>query len=65
MLEEIRRAIANHPGISLQGILSLVSYDKKAVKQVLKQMKADGKLEVKGRYYKLTPMYKQIELAYE
>lgn len=60
--ENLRRAIANHPNVSLQGLCSLVSSSKKEIKAELKAMKQDGLLEVAGRYYRLKPLYTQLTI---
>jgi RNA-binding protein YhbY len=65
MKNQIRTALANHPLIGIQGLSSLLCSDKKELKKALKEMKATGEIEVRGRYYKLKPMYKQLELYNE
>ena len=62
MRNQIQRALANHPLIGIQGLSSLLCFKKSEIAQELKVMKQEGLVQVRGRYYKLKPMYKQMEL---
>lgn len=55
-------ALANHPLIGMRGLCNLLSSDRKTIVKEVVQMKKEGIIEMKGRYYKLKPMYKQLEL---
>lgn len=65
-MSEIRNqiviALANHPLIGVRGLCSLLSSDKGPVVEEIKKMKKEGLIEMNGRYYKLKPMYKQLEI---
>lgn len=62
MKDQIKIALANHPMIGIMGLCSLLSSNKKELRPVIKEMKSTGEIEMRGRYYKLRPMYKQQEL---
>lgn len=62
MRSQIQRALANHPLIGVRGLCSLLCSNKGDVIKELKVMKQEGLVEMNGRYYKLRPMYKQLEL---
>lgn len=59
---QITTALANHPLIGIRGLCNLVSFEKGPIIKEIILMKKEGLIEMKGRYYKLRPMYKQLEL---
>lgn len=62
MRNQIQTALANHPLIGIQGLSSLLCFKKSEIAKELKQMKSEGVVQVRGRYYKLRPLYKQLEI---
>lgn len=62
MRNQITVALANHPLIGVRGLCSLLCSDKGPVIKELKAMINEGLVEMKGRYYVLRPMYKQLEI---
>jgi hypothetical protein len=59
---QITIALANHPLIGIGGLCNLLSFDKGLIVNEVILMRKEGLIEMRGRYYKLKPMYKQLEL---
>jgi hypothetical protein len=63
--EQIKRAIANHPSVSIVGIFSLLSSSFADVSIELNNMVEEGVVKKSNRFYTLPPMYTQTKIHYE
>jgi predicted transcriptional regulator len=62
MRDQLIIALANHPLIGVRGLSSLLCFSKGEIIKEIKTMRQEGLIEMKGRYYRLRPMYKQLEM---
>jgi hypothetical protein len=62
MVEKIKAIIANHPCVSFTGICSMIDAEPTVVREELKALKKAGVLKVSGGYYRLEPMFRQLNL---